>query len=98
MARKGQLTLRISLEEKDNSVEIVLEGRVAGPWVAELRRFWAGLTPLPARKQLSINLRDVTYADAEGKEALSEICAQTGARLVSGTPWTQHLAAEISAS
>jgi len=94
----GQLTLRISVEQNDAGVEVVLEGRVAGPWAEELSRFWSEMTPLPASKKLSINLRNVTYADADGKEVLSAICAQTGARLISGTPWTQHLAAEITAS
>jgi len=90
--------LRISIEEKENATEITLEGRVAGPWAEELNRFWAETAPLLASRQLSIDLRNVTYADDGGKQVLSEIYAQTGATLVTSTPWTQYLAAEIAAN
>ena len=33
-----------------------------------------------------------------GKQALRDIYAQTGAEIVSSTPWTQYLAEEISAA
>jgi hypothetical protein len=93
----GQLTLRISLEQKESAAKVTLEGRVAGPWVAELDRFWEATAPLLASKQLSIDLRNVTYADAGGKQVLSAIHAQTGATLVASTPFTRQLAAEIAA-
>ena len=33
--------LRISITDTAETVAIILEGRVAGPWVAELTRTWA---------------------------------------------------------
>jgi anti-anti-sigma regulatory factor len=93
----GQLTLRISLEQKETAAKVTLEGRVAGPWAAELGSFWEATAPLLASKELSIDLRNVTYADAAGKQVLSAIHGQTGAKLVASTPLTQHLAAEITA-
>jgi hypothetical protein len=94
----GQLTLRISLEQQETAAKVTLEGRVAGPWAAELGRFWVTTAPLVASKQLSIDLRDVTYADAGGKQVLSTIHAQTGATLLASTPLTRQLAAEIAAN
>jgi len=94
----GQLTLRITLEQQERAAKVTLEGRVAGPWAAELDRFWSATAPLLATKELSIDLCNVTYADAGGKKVLCAIHAQTGARLVASTPLTQHLAAEISAN
>ena len=94
----GQLTLRISLEEMKTAAKVTLEGRVAGPWAAELDRFWMATAPQLASKQLSIDLRNVTYADDSGKRVLSAIHAQTGATLLASTPLTRQLAAEIAAN
>jgi len=94
----GRLTLRISFTEKEGTAEITLEGRVAGPWAVELDRFWLATGPQLATKELSIDLRNVTYMDAGGKRVLGKIHAQTRASLIAGTPYTQHLAAEVAAN
>lgn len=91
----GQLTLRISIQESDQTIGFVLEGRVAGPWVAELKRAWTELIPRLSGKKLKLDLRNVTYSDAGGKLVLREIVDRTQAELVTGTPWTQYLAEEI---
>jgi anti-anti-sigma regulatory factor len=94
----GRHTLRITLQETDESVAIKLEGRIAGPWVGELRNAWAEAAPRVGTRELSIDLSDVTYADASGKQVLKNICAQTRAQFVTSTPWTQFLAEEVTAS
>ena len=87
--------LRITTQEDEQAVEITLEGRVAGPWVPEISRAWMETAPRLAARKLSIDLRNVTYADALGKQALRHIHAQSGAELIVSTPWTQYLAEEI---
>lgn len=77
---------------------MTLEGRVAGPWVAELRRVWVETAPQLGTKTLSINLQNVIYADTLGKQVLREIYAQTHATLVASSPWAQYLAEEITQS
>ena len=74
---------------------IKLEGRIAGPWAAELSRVWAQTAPSLASRRVSLDLRDATYSDADGTRILRTIYRQTGAELVSGTPWTQYLAEEV---
>ena len=74
-----------------------LEGRVAGPWASELDRVWEETAPRLASRQLVIDLHNVTYADANGKQVLRTIYAQTGAQLVTNTPWAQFLAEEVTA-
>jgi hypothetical protein len=91
----GQLTLRITIEETLNTVDIKLEGRLAGPWTDELRRLWSQTVPSLNRRKVSLDLRNTTYADAGGLQALREIYLQTGAEFVAGTPWTQYLAEEV---
>jgi len=89
--------LRISFEQIEDAVELRLEGRVAGPWAEELRRVWVETAPQLESKKLSIDLHNVTYADAGGKQVLRAIYAQTHAQLIASTPWTQFLAAEVAA-
>ena len=78
-AKEGQHTLRITFQETDEAVEMRLEGRVAGPWASELDRVWVETAPQLAAKKLIIDLHNVTYADAAGKQVLREIYAQTHA-------------------
>lgn len=68
---------------------------MAGPWAAELNRVWAEAAPRLALKRLTLDLRNVTYADIRGKRVLREIYSRTEAELVASTPWTQYLADEI---
>ncbi|MGA9668576.1 MAG: hypothetical protein WBQ94_05165 [Terracidiphilus sp.] len=88
--------LRITIQENAEAATIKLEGRIAGPWVTELNRVWVESAPKLACKNLSIDLRDVTYADASGKQTLRGIFAQTGAEIVHSTPWTSFLADQIT--
>jgi len=94
----GQDTLKITTQNSEKEIEITLEGRVAGPWVAELNRVWVETAPQLGDRTLSIDLRNVTYADAPGKQLLREIYSQTHARLVASSPWAQYLAEEITQS
>jgi ABC-type transporter Mla MlaB component len=96
--RTSQDTLRITFEETEHAMELRLEGRVAGPWAEELNRVWVEKAPQLVSKKLSIDLHNVTYADASGKQVLKAIYAQTNAQLVASTPWTQFLAAEVAAN
>jgi len=88
--------LRITIEENPKAAVIKLEGRIAGPWVAELSKVWVESAPQFADKSLALDLRSVTYADNAGTQVLRGIYAQTRAELVAGTPWTQFLAEQIT--
>jgi anti-anti-sigma regulatory factor len=88
--------LRITIEQDKTAMELKLEGRVAGPWAAELSRVWREAAPGLASRKLLLDLRNVTYADADGTKALREIYSRTNAEVVTGTPWTQFLAEQIA--
>jgi ABC-type transporter Mla MlaB component len=95
----GEPTLRITFEQPDQSEEatvITLEGRVAGPWAAELGRVWVERAPHLAQNKLSIDLSNVMYADADGIQVLQDIYAQAAPELVAPTPWARHLASQIA--
>jgi len=94
----GRPTLRITIEQTDLATFLTLEGRVAGPWAAELGRVWVEKAPLLAHRKLSIDLCNVIYADEDGIGVLKQIYSQTQAELLAGTPWTKHLARQIAGS
>jgi len=73
---------------------VKLEGRVAGPWVNECDRTWQSLVTSLGSKKLRVDLREVTYMDARGRELLAEIYTRTGADFLADTPMTKYLAEE----
>jgi len=87
--------LRITIEQSVEATLVILEGRIAGLWTAELGRTWTELAPTLGARKLSIDLRNTTYADAGGIQALRDIYLQTAAEFVTGTPWTEYLAEQI---
>src|SRR6266700_1655500 len=87
--------LRITITETPDELAINLEGRVIGPWAAELGQIWMEAAPRLDSRAVSLDLRSVTYVDEDGKQILRQIESESGAVLIATTPWTRHLVAEI---
>ena len=68
--------LRITTHDDGNLVNLRLEGRLAGPWVAVLRDCWERQLARPGGRGIRVDLRAVTYVDAAGKALLKEMCRQ----------------------
>jgi anti-anti-sigma regulatory factor len=88
--------LRIKVVDlSDSAVVLRVEGRITGSWVDELRRTcaahsfaahtFAGHT-FPDEVQLSLELSDVSFADAAGIALLKELRSR-GADLIRPTPF-----------
>ena len=92
----GMLRITIHEPEREATVQIVLEGRIAGPWATELDRVWAEAFPRLGSRKLVLDLRGVTYADATGKSVLASIYAQGKAELITGTLQTQDLVHQLT--
>jgi hypothetical protein len=92
---KANLMLRISTSENESAVAITLEGRIVGLWVDELVSVWKAIAPQLGERKLQVDLREVTFADDSGKQALREIYDKSGAEILARTAWTEHLAMEI---
>ncbi len=95
-AGTSQLTLRISTQQTADTTSIILEGRIAGPWAAELGRTWSEIAPSLGTRKLLIDLCNTTYADANGLSILRAIYNNTAAELITSTPWTEYLAGEVT--
>ena len=87
--------LMITYQRADHGIALRLEGRAVGPWSDELASFWEQTSPRLALGRLSIDLRELTYADFRCTQVLRSIYAQTHADLIASSTWTKHLAEEI---
>ena len=68
--------LRITTHDDGNLVNLRLEGRLAGPWVAVLRDCWERQLARPGGRGIRVDLRGVTFVDAAGKALFKELCRQ----------------------
>jgi hypothetical protein len=82
--------LRITVVESSASaVTLRVEGRIAGPWVEELRTT-CNVHTGPDLVQLHLELEDVSFADAAGVACLKELGAQ-GVGLFRASPFLTEL-------
>ncbi|HKX27010.1 MAG TPA: STAS domain-containing protein [Blastocatellia bacterium] len=70
--------LRITIHNEVAITKFVVEGKLKGPWVAELQRCWQAAAT--AHKPVQIDLTEVTFVDAEGGRLLARMC-ECGASL-----------------
>ena len=81
--------LRITVMESSmNCIMLRVEGRIAGPWVEELRATCNAHGSDPG--QLDLELEDVSFADAQGIACLRELQDQ-GVRLYHVSPFLREL-------
>jgi ABC-type transporter Mla MlaB component len=80
--------LKISQSGTPNhSVTLKLEGRVVGPWVAELRRICEQL--MDEQSQLKLEMADVSYIDGDGVAVLTELQSR-GVKLNNCSPFVEQ--------
>jgi hypothetical protein len=78
--------LRITIVESSKiAVTLRVEGRITGPWVEELRTA-CNVHTSPDDVQLSLELADISFADAAGIALLREL-RNRGVGLISTTPF-----------
>ena len=86
--------LRITTRVIAGDIGLFVEGRLAGPCVGELEKCWrravAGESPVPT----VIDLTDVSFIDAHGKELLSQMHDQ-GIKLIANGLLSKLLVEEI---
>ena len=77
--------LRITPKEQDSKLTLSLEGKLAGPWVAELAKAWSEWQGRAQPGDTVIDLRMVCFVDEAGRELLAELHAEGCGLLGSGT-------------
>lgn len=82
--------LRVSYSEGPGEHRWILCGRLAGPWVNELRSCWRQARDQAPHARAFLDLNDVTYIDAPGRELLREMQRAGATFVVSGVE-NRHL-------
>ena len=75
--------LRITVLEEGTEIRFVVEGKLVGPWVWELRKCWETGGRTQERRTV-IDLAGVTHVDLHGKTLLTEMHLEGTQLLASG--------------
>jgi ABC-type transporter Mla MlaB component len=81
--------LRITITDFPDEQRWYLEGRLIGPWAAELSSLWTEKRAQSDTRRCIVELNHVTSIDRTGEAALAEIVSQ-GAELVSAGVYTKQ--------
>ena len=92
MMISNRAPFRISIENKQRALLIKVEGKLANPFVDELRRVWYSLSGSLGAKELEVDLQEVSFIDASGIDLLAEMCGTAGAELRANTPLIKYFA------
>jgi ABC-type transporter Mla MlaB component len=65
--------LKITTRSDGSQTTLELEGRLAGPWVEELKACWQRAA---GSGRIKVILKQVSYVDSAGKTALAEMYRQ----------------------
>ena len=76
--------LRITVTTHPDGTTLALEGRLAGPWVDELRASWRSLVATRDACPIRVDLDAVTFIDSGGKALLWAMHEQGAALVASG--------------
>ena len=82
--------LKIMIAETATDRRWILQGRLVGPWVSELRTTWKRAHRSQDKRACIIDLDDVTFIDKSGERLLRAI-SKKGAQLVASGMYTKHL-------
>lgn len=89
--------LRISVENDQDALLFLLEGRLVGPWVDELRTVWMERTAEEGGSPPVVDLCGLTAMDTEGQQLLEQLL-QRGATLRCSDVMNQFLVEQMSSS
>lgn len=87
--------LKITIHDNPEVLTFQIEGKLAGPWVQELRHCWENTLASRPPSATRLDLRGVMFVDASGKELLTELHRQRAEFLAAGC-LMKTLVAEIT--
>jgi hypothetical protein len=89
--------LKITMTETPAERRWIVQGRLVGPWVSELRTTWKRTHGSQDKRTCVIDLNDVTFIDKGGKRLLRAL-AKKGAQLIATGVYNQHVLEEVKNS
>src|ERR1700722_16359379 len=82
--------LKISFSETPAEEKWILEGRLSGAWVRELRANWKKHHRTDKKRACIVDLNEVTFIDKAGERLLHALRSE-GAQLILGGCYVRHI-------
>lgn len=73
--------LRITIQPSSNGTTLKLEGKVSGPWVQDLERFWQRVRENALHRPVRVDMTSVLLVDWDGSRVLKGM-QEDGAELM----------------
>ena len=89
--------LKITIMETATDRRWIVEGRLVGPWVSELRTTWKKAHRSHDKRACIIDLNDVTFIDKSGERLLRAMCKK-GAQLIARGLYVKHVLEQVKIS
>ena len=86
--------MRITIIDTAAEQKWVLQGRLIGPWAAELRSSWKKSHPECNGRECVVDLSDVTFIDGRGESVLERMMKQ-GAHFIVRGLYATHVIANL---
>jgi anti-anti-sigma regulatory factor len=86
--------LRITITETLTEQRRTLEGRLAHPWILELKSNWTRTESGRRERKCLVDLTDVTFIDKSGEKVLAEF-SKEGAELIATGMYVRHVVHNI---
>lgn len=82
--------LKITKTETPTQETWILQGRLVGLWVSELRRSWKMTHRTGNNRKCIVDLNEVTFIDRKGERLLRSM-SKEGAQLIATGIYTKHV-------
>jgi anti-anti-sigma regulatory factor len=92
-AREANM-LKITTVETSTDRRWIVQGRLVGPWVSELRTTWKEAHRNEDKRACIIDLNDVTFIDKSGERLLRAMCKK-GAQLIARGLYVKHVLEQL---
>jgi anti-anti-sigma regulatory factor len=86
--------LKITITETETDRRWIVQGRLVGPWVSELRTTWKRAHRSQDKRACIIDLNDVTFIDKSG-ERLLRAMSKKGAQLTAKGMYVKHVLEQL---
>lgn len=86
--------LKITITETPTERRFVVQGRLVGPWVTELRTAWKKTDGTHDGRACVLDLSDVTFIDKSGESLLRALCKK-GAQFITKGVYIRHVVDEV---
>jgi hypothetical protein len=85
---------RVSYSESIDGQRWTISGRLAGPWVDELRSYWKDARERAPLAHATVDLKEIIYIDPGGEALLAEM-QKAGTELIATGVANKHLIASL---